>query len=88
INSPLLALTPISPFRPRRWRGAILPDHGYIRFEVLEHQKRPVSAVADHEEIRFVRQVDITMDKGIDLLMMFDADRALDERVLTEQFLY
>lgn len=88
INSPLLALTPISPFRPRRWRGAILPDHGDIRFEVLEHRKRPVSAVADHEEIRFVRQVDIRMDKEINLLMMFDEDRALDERVLTEQFLY
>lgn len=88
INSPLLALTPISPFRPRRWRGAILPDHGDIRIEVLEHAKRPVSAVADHEETRFVRQVDIRMDKSIDMLMMFDADRALDERVLTEQFRY
>ncbi len=88
INSPLLALTPISPFRPRRWRGAILPDHGHIRFEVLEHTKRPVSAVADHEEIRFIRDVEIRMNKSIDLLMMFDADRALDERVLTEQFLY
>lgn len=88
INSPLLALTPISPFRPRRWRGAILPDHGQIRFEVMEHAKRPVSAVADHKEIRFVRQVDISMDKSVDLHMMFDADRALDERVLTEQFLY
>lgn len=88
INSPLLALTPISPFRPRRWRGAILPDHGEIRIDVMEHTKRPVSAVADHEEIRFVRQVHIRMDKSISLLMMFDADRALDERVLTEQFLY
>ncbi|MEO0619859.1 MAG: NAD kinase [Pseudomonadota bacterium] len=88
INAQLLALTPISPFRPRRWRGAILPDHGHIRFDVLDAAKRPVSAVADHEEIRFVQQVDIVMDRSIDLLMMFDADRALDERVLTEQFLY
>lgn len=88
INSPLLALTPISPFRPRRWRGAILPDHGDIRFEVLEHTKRPVSAVADHEEIRFIREVRIRMDKSVNLPMMFDADRALDERVLTEQFRY
>ncbi|MEL6288945.1 MAG: NAD kinase, partial [Pseudomonadota bacterium] len=56
INAPLLALTPISPFRPRRWRGAILPDHGHIRFDVLEEGKRPVSAVADHAETRFVKR--------------------------------
>ncbi len=88
INSPLLALTPISPFRPRRWRGAILPDHNQIRFDVLEHTKRPVSAVADHEEIRFVRQVDIKVETSVELLMMFDADHSLDERVLSEQFRY
>ncbi|MEL6423395.1 MAG: NAD kinase [Pseudomonadota bacterium] len=88
INAPLLALTPISPFRPRRWRGAILPDHGHIRFDVLEEGKRPVSAVADHAETRFVKRVDIQMDRTVDLTMMFDADRALDERILTEQFLY
>ena len=64
INAPLLALTPISPFRPRRWRGALLPDKAKVTIEVLEADKRPVAAVADHDEVRSVRQVDIAMDHG------------------------
>jgi NAD+ kinase len=86
INSPLLALTPISPFRPRRWRGALLSNRAAIRVEVLEAEKRPVSAVADHFEVRSVRTVDIVEDSATDLLMMFDPGHALDERILTEQF--
>ena len=64
INAPLLALTPISPFRPRRWRGALLPDKAKVTIEVMEADKRPVAAVADHDEVRSVRSVDISMDHG------------------------
>jgi NAD+ kinase len=88
INAPLLTLTPISPFRPRRWRGALLPNVAKIRFDVLEAEKRPVSAVADHTEIRFVTRVDVEQASGIDLLMMFDPGHSLDERILSEQFRY
>jgi NAD+ kinase len=88
INAPLLALTPISPFRPRRWRGALLPNKAKIRFEVLEADKRPVSAVADHTETRSVTCVDVEQATGIDLFMMFDPGHSLDERILSEQFRY
>jgi NAD+ kinase len=88
INAPLLALTPISPFRPRRWRGALLPNVAQIRFDVLEPGKRPVSAVADHAEIRAVTRVEVEQASGIDLLMMFDPGHSLDERILSEQFRY
>jgi NAD+ kinase len=88
INAPLLALTPISPFRPRRWRGALLPNAAKIRFDVLEPDKRPVSAVADHHETRFVTQVDVAQAAHVDLFMMFDPGHSLDERILSEQFLY
>lgn len=88
ISARLLALTPISPFRPRRWRGALLPDTATIGIEVLEHQKRPVSAVADHSEIRSVVEVQVASARHIDLLMMFDSDQGLDERILSEQFRY
>src|SRR5438876_10718492 len=64
ISAPLMALTPISPFRPRRWRGALLPDGARVRVEVLEPEKRPVAAVADHDEVRSVSSVDIQMDYG------------------------
>lgn len=87
IDSALLALTPISAFRPRRWRGALLPHKAQVRFEVLESVKRPVSAVADHVEVRDVVQVDIAEDRSIALTMMFDLGRNLNERILTEQFL-
>jgi len=88
INAPLLALTPISPFRPRRWRGALLPDKARVTVEVLEAEKRPVAAVADHDEVRRVRSVDITMDRTISMHMLFDPGHSLDERILREQFGY
>ena len=88
IEAPLLALTPISPFRPRRWRGALLPKAAAIQIDVLEAAKRPVSAVADNAETRSVVRVDIVQAEAIDLLMMFDRGHNLDERVLSEQFRY
>lgn len=88
INARLLALTPISPFRPRRWRGALLPDTATIAIDVKESDKRPVSAVADHSEIRSVIEVQIASARHIDLLMMFDSDHGLAERILSEQFRY
>ena len=86
IDAPLLALTPISPFRPRRWRGALLPDSARVRVEVLEAEKRPVAAVADHDEVRDVLAVDIKMDHGIAMHMLFDPGHSLDERIVREQF--
>ena len=88
INAPLLALTPISPFRPRRWRGALLPDGAKVVIEVLEAEKRPVAAVADHDEVRDVRSVEIGMDHNISIPMLFDPGHSLDERILREQFGY
>jgi len=87
IDSALLALTPISAFRPRRWRGALLPHHARVRFEALEVEKRPVSAVADGLEVRNITAVDVAEDRSIAMVMLFDAGRNLDERILTEQFL-
>jgi len=86
INAPLLALTPISPFRPRRWRGALLPDKAKVTIEVMEAGKRPVAAVADHDEVRSVHSVDIAMDHSISINMLFDPGHSLDERILREQF--
>lgn len=86
ISSPLLALTPISPFRPRRWRGALLNNSARITITVSEAAKRPVSAVADQFEIRDVVQVEIEQAHAIELFMMFDAGHDLDERIITEQF--
>jgi NAD+ kinase len=86
LNAPLLALTPISAFRPRRWRGALLPDRAMIRIEVIEPDRRPVSAVADHNETRRVAAVNVSMDYGIDLIMLHDPGHSLDERILREQF--
>lgn len=86
LSATLLALTPISPFRPRRWRGALLPDSARVEIAVLESEKRPVSAVADHFEVRSVVAVRVRMDKTSSMTMLFDADRNMDERVLTEQF--
>jgi len=88
INAPLLALTPISPFRPRSWRGALLPDHSRVRIEVLEADKRPVNAVADHSEIKSVSAVDVVQSKDVSSLIMFDPDHSWDERILNEQFRY
>jgi NAD+ kinase len=86
INAPLLALTPISPFRPRRWRGALLPNKAKVTIEVAEADKRPVAAVADHDEVRSVRNVDVHMDHDISINMLFDPGHNLDERILREQF--
>jgi NAD+ kinase len=86
INAPLLALTPISPFRPRRWRGALLPDKARIAIEVAEAEKRPVAAVADHDEVRSVRRVDVNMDHTIAINLLFDPGHNLDDRILREQF--
>ena len=86
INAPLLALTPISPFRPRRWRGALLPDKAKITIEVMEAEKRPVAAVADHDEVRSVRSVEVTMDHTIAINLLFDPGHNLDDRILREQF--
>jgi NAD+ kinase len=88
IDAPLLALTPISPFRPRRWRGALLPNQAKIAFDVLEPDKRPVSAVADHAETRSVHRVEVEQENRIDLFMMFDPGHSLEERILSEQFRY
>ncbi len=88
IRAPLLALTPISPFRPRRWHGALLPDTACVTIEVIDPDKRPVAAVADHSEVRDVTQVIITMDHAISMHMLFDPGHSLDERILREQFGY
>jgi NAD+ kinase len=88
ISAPLLAMTPLSPFRPRRWRGALLPHTAKIRMDILNSQKRPVSAVADGLEVRDVERVEIAEDRNISVTMLFDAGHSLDERVLAEQFVY
>lgn len=88
IGSPLLALTPISAFRPRRWRGAILPHDAVVEINMLENGKRPVSAVADHIEFRDVKKVEIAEDKTRAVRLLFDPGHSLAERVLNEQFEY
>jgi NAD+ kinase len=86
ISASLMALTPISPFRPRRWRGALLSDRASVRFEVLGAEKRPVAAVADHDEVRSVISVGIHMDHETRMNVLFDPGHSLDERILREQF--
>jgi NAD+ kinase len=88
LNGPLLALTPISAFRPRRWRGALLPDYAKIQITVMEPENRPVSAVADHTEFRDVSRVHVSMDRSVDLVLLHDPGHSLDERILREQFGY
>lgn len=87
LGSGLIALTPISPFRPRRWRGAILPEKTRIRFRVLDPQKRPVSAVADQREVRDVNCVDVSVDRATPLTLLFDPEHTLDDRIAAEQFI-
>lgn len=87
LDSSLFALTPISPFRPRRWKGAILPDRYVIRLDILEAGKRPVSAVADQREIRDVAQVEVALDPTKALCLLFDPEHALDDRIAMEQFI-
>ena len=87
LGSALLALTPISPFRPRRWRGAIVPETAKITFRVLDAVKRPVSAVADQREVRDVATVSIAIDRASTLQLLFDPEHALDDRIAMEQFI-
>jgi NAD+ kinase len=86
LGAQLLALTPISAFRPRRWRGALLPHTATVRFEILEADKRPVSATADHIEVRDVTSVDVCEDRSVSMTLLFDPEHNLEERVLKEQF--
>jgi NAD+ kinase len=86
IDAALLALTPISAFRPRRWRGALLPRGAKVGFEMLECDKRPVSAVADHIEVRDVAEVAVAEERSSSVRILFDPDRSLEERMLAEQF--
>lgn len=86
VGSDVLALTPVSAFRPRRWRGAILPHDAIIKFEMLEMHKRPVSAVADAMEVRSIQEVEVWEDRDISLVLMFDPGHSLEERILNEQF--
>ncbi|MBM3491782.1 MAG: NAD kinase [Alphaproteobacteria bacterium] len=87
LDAGVLALTPISAFRPRRWRGALLPRRANIRLQILEANKRPVSAVADNTEVRDVQEVHVLEERGIALQLLFDAEHSLDERILHEQFI-
>jgi NAD+ kinase len=86
LGSRLMALTPISPFRPRRWRGALIPDDLTVGFRVLDPVKRPVSAVADQLEARDVATVEVRVDRERALTLLFDPEHALDERIAMEQF--
>ncbi|MBN9063280.1 MAG: NAD kinase [Rhizobiales bacterium 65-9] len=86
LNAPLLAVTPISPFRPRRWRGALLPDRARVTVAVMEAEKRPVNAVADHIEVNEVLAVEVSMDHAVDLVLLHDPGHSLDERIINEQF--
>jgi NAD+ kinase len=87
LDSSLLALTPISPFRPRRWKGAILPDRYVVKLTILESTKRPVSAVADQREIRDIASVEVELDRNRSLTLLFDPEHALDDRIAMEQFI-
>ena len=86
LDSNMLALTPLSPFRPRRWRGAILPDKSEVEFRVLEPEKRPVAAVADQNEVRDIAKVRIAIARPHQLTLLFDPGSSLDERIFAEQF--
>ena len=86
LDAPLLALTPVSPFRPRRWQGALLPNDSSVNLEILEPEKRPVNAVADHNEVKSVVSVTIEEAKNSTVTILFDSDHSWDERILAEQF--
>jgi len=88
LGSAMLALTPISPFRPRRWRGAIIPDHYEIDFKVIEPQKRPVAAVADQKELRDILAVRVKVARERQLTLLFDPGKTLEDRIFAEQFHY
>ena len=86
LSANLLPLTPISAFRPRRWRGALLPSTAEVLFEVLEADKRPTAAVADFTEVRDVISVAVSEDRSVSITVLFDPDRVLSERIIAEQF--
>ncbi len=86
LSAGVLALTPISPFRPRRWRGALLPREARVEFQVLDGEKRPVSVCADAREFRDVVRVTVEEARDIELRLMFDPEHSLEERILSEQF--
>lgn len=88
LNSKLLALTAISPYRPRRWTGALLPHNSLIKFEVLEIEKRPVNAVADFNQVENIRSVSIHENEEKTITLLFDSDLSLQERIIIEQFSY
>ena len=86
VGAELLALTPISAFRPRRWRGALLPASAHVVIDVLEAAKRPMSAVADYTEVRDVKRVEVREERNVTMTLLFDPEHNLEERILTEQF--
>jgi NAD+ kinase len=86
VGAELLALTPISAFRPRRWRGALLPATAHVVIDVLETTKRPVSAVADYTEVRDVKRVEVREERDVTVTLLFDPEHNLEERILAEQF--
>ena len=87
LGAELLALTPISAFRPRQWRGALLPAEAKVTFEVLDAKQRPVSAVADDMAVRNVRKVDVVEDRSVSPVLLFDPEHNLEDRILREQFM-
>ena len=87
LNSNILALTPISAFRPRRWKGALLPENVKIRIEILDFKRRTVSATADNIEVRNIKKIEIFADKNKTLTLLHDPGHSLDERIMREQFL-
>lgn len=88
LAAPLLAMTPVSPFRPRRWRGALLPNTVEVTITVLEPEKRPVNAVADHQEVKSIKEVRIKLEKEHSATILFDPEHSWDDRILEEQFQY
>ncbi|MCQ8782689.1 NAD kinase [Mangrovibrevibacter kandeliae] len=88
IDAPLLALTPVSPFRPRRWRGALLPNRQVVTIDALEADKRPLNAVADHMEVKSITTVTVRESASVTATILFDRDHSWDERILAEQFRY
>lgn len=88
LDARLLALTPVSPFRPRNWRGALLPDKATVRFDMIEASKRPVNAAADHTEVKSVLSVTVQASASERATLLFDHDHSWNERILTEQFRY
>ena len=88
LDAPLLALTPVSPFRPRRWRGALLSNKATVRFDILEAEKRPVNAAADHTEVKAVTSVTVRESQSATATLLFDPSHSWNERILAEQFRY